>query len=264
MAETVLDKIVAAKRREIAACRQRVAEAELRRQLADAPSPRDFFAPLSAPGPIRLIAEIKKASPSAGVIRHDFDPVKIAKIYEAHGASCLSVLTDEPFFQGRLDYLKLVREAVQLHVLRKDFILESYQLIEARVAGADAVLLIAECLDDCQLRKLHNETIELGMTPLVELYEPEHLERVVEAGATLVGVNNRDLRTFVVDLEHTLRLRPRIPQECVVVSESGIKSHADVQRLEAAGVDAILVGESLMREPDIGAAVDRLLNRRGE
>jgi indole-3-glycerol phosphate synthase len=264
MAETVLDKIIAAKRREIAACRERVAEAELRRRLADAPPPRDFFAALAAPGPIRLIAEIKKASPSAGVIRQDFDPIEIGKIYEAHGAACLSVLTDEPFFQGRLEYLPLVREAVELPVLRKDFILDSYQLIEARVAGADAVLLIAECLDDCQLRKLHNETIELGMTPLVELYEPQHLDRVLESGATLVGVNNRDLRTFVVDLEHTLRLRPRIPQECVMVSESGIKCYADVERLEAAGVDAILVGESLMREADIGAAVDRLVNRHGK
>jgi indole-3-glycerol phosphate synthase len=264
MAETVLDKIVAAKRREIAASRERVSEAELRRRLADAPPPRDFFAALAAPGLIRLIAEIKKASPSAGVIRRDFDPVEIAKTYEAHGAACISVLTDEPFFQGRLEYLKLVRETVALPVLRKDFVLDSYQLLEARAAGADAVLLIAECLDDCQLRKLHNEAIELGMTPLVELYDPENLQRVLEAGATLIGVNNRDLRTFVVDLQHTLRLRQRIPQECVMVSESGIKTHADVERLEGAGVDAILVGESLMREPDIGAAVDRLLNRRGE
>jgi indole-3-glycerol phosphate synthase len=264
MAETVLDKIVAAKRREIAACREQVPEAELRLRLADAPSPRDFFAALAAPGPICLIAEIKKASPSAGIIRHDFNPVEIAKIYSTHGAACLSVLTDESFFQGRLDYLKHVREAVDLPVLRKDFILESYQLLEARVAGADAVLLIAECLDNCQLRMLHNEAIELGMTPLVELYDPVNLDRVLEAGATLIGVNNRDLRTFVVDLEHTLRLRPRIPQECVLVSESGIKSYADVERLEAAGVDAILVGESLMREADIGAAVDRLLNRRRE
>jgi indole-3-glycerol phosphate synthase len=261
MTETVLDKIVATKRREIAACRERVGEAELRRRVADAPPTRDFFAALAGLGPIRLIAEVKKASPSAGVIREDFDPVEIARTYEQHGANCLSVLTDEPYFQGRLEYLERVRAAVQLPVLRKDFILDSYQLLEARAAGADAVLLIAECLDDCQLRKLHNETIELGMTPLVELYEPENLDRVLEAGATLIGVNNRDLRTFVVDLAHTLRLRPRVPDECVFVSESGIKTHADVQRLQAAGVNAILVGESLMREADIGGAVDRLLGR---
>lgn len=261
MTDTVLDRIVAVKRREIAAARERVSEAELQRRLADAPPVRDFFAALAQPGPIRLIAEVKKASPSAGVIREDFDPVAIAQTYERHGASCLSVLTDEPHFQGHLDYLTAVRANVGLPVLRKDFVLDAYQVVEARAAGADAVLLIAECLDDCNLRKLHNEIVELGMTPLVEIYDPENLPRVLEAGATLIGVNNRDLRTFKVDLEHTLRLRPGIPAECVMVSESGVKTHADVERLEAAGVDAILVGESLMREPDIGAAVDRLLGR---
>jgi indole-3-glycerol phosphate synthase len=259
MLETVLDKIVATKRSEVAACRQRVPMAELQRRLADAPPVRDFFAAVAAPGPIKLIAEVKKASPSAGVIRADFDPVAIAKTYERHGATCLSVLTDEQYFQGRLDYLTAVRQAVELPVLRKDFILDSYQLLEARAAGADAVLLIAECLDDCNLRKLHNEAIDLGMTPLVELYDPQNLPRVIAAGASLVGVNNRNLHTFEVSLEHTLRLRDAIPDECALVSESGIKTHADVERLQAADVDAILVGESLMREPDIGAAVDRLL-----
>jgi indole-3-glycerol phosphate synthase len=148
---------------------------------------------------------------------------------------------------------------VNLPLLRKDFILDTYQLLEARLAGADAVLLIAECLDDCNLRKLHNEAIELGLTPLVELYDPPNLERVLAAGATLIGVNNRDLRTFAVDLEHTIRLREEIPDDCLLVGESGISTPADVQRLAAAGVDAILVGESLMREADIGAAVRRLL-----
>jgi indole-3-glycerol phosphate synthase len=157
--------------------------------------------------------------------------------------------------------LSAIRAAVGLPVLRKDFILDTYQVVEARAAGADAVLLIAECLDDCNLRKLFNETCELGMTPLVELYQPENLQRVFDAGATLIGVNNRDLHTFSVDLEHTIRMRGLVPNECVLVGESGIKTHADVQRLEAAGVDAILVGETLMREPDIGAAVDRLLGR---
>ena len=204
---------------------------------------------------------MKKASPSKGVIRADFDPVAIAKIYEAHGASCLSVLTDEPYFQGSLEYLKRVRQAVAIPVLRKDFILDSYQLVEARVAGADAVLLIAECLDDCNLRKLHNEAMELGMTPLVEFYEPANLERVLAAGATLIGVNNRDLRTFEVDLEHTIRQRAKVPLDCVLVGESGIHTRADVLRLQSAGVEAMLVGESLMREPDIGAAVDRILGR---
>jgi indole-3-glycerol phosphate synthase len=173
----------------------------------------------------------------------------------------LSVLTDERYFQGSLEILRQVRAAVGIPVLRKDFILDSYQLVEARAAGADAVLLIAECLDDCNLRKLHNEAIELGMTPLVELYEPGNLERVMAAGAQLIGVNNRDLRTFEVDLGHTIRMREKIPLDAVVVGESGIETRVDVLRLEEAGVDAMLVGESLMRQADIGAAVDRLLGR---
>ncbi len=169
------------------------------------------------------------------------------------------MLTDEPFFQGKLEYLSAIRAAVLLPVLRKDFILDKYQLLEARAAGADAVLLIAECLDDCNLRALHNETIVLGMTPLVELYDPENLQRVLDAGATLIGINNRDLRTFKTDLDHTLRLREKVPDECVLVAESGIRTRADVERLQSAGVNAILVGETLMANPDIGDAVDALL-----
>jgi indole-3-glycerol phosphate synthase len=257
----ILDKIVGTKRDEIARAKAALPEAELLRRLNFAPPVRDFFAPLAATGPIKLIAEVKKASPSQGVIRADFDPVAIAKTYEAHGASCLSVLTDEQYFQGSLEFLRQVRQAVGIPVLRKDFILDSYQLLEARLAGADAVLLIAECLDDCHLRKLHNEAIELGMTPLVEFYEHENLPRVLAAGAALIGVNNRDLRTFAVDLEHTIRLRSQVPLDCVLVGESGIISRADVLRLQEAGVEAMLVGESLMREPDIGRAVDRLLGR---
>ena len=224
---TILDEIVATKRTEIERL-PAVPERQLRERLADAPPVRDFFAPLAAEGPIKLLAEVKKASPSAGLIRADFDPVAIATIYAAHGAACISVLTDEPYFQGRLEYLAAIRAAVALPVLRKDFILDTYQLVEARVAGADAVLLIAECLDDCNLRKLFNETIELGMTPLVELYEPENLHRVLEAGATLVGVNNRNLHTFEVDLEHTIAA-DEVPDDCVLVGESGIRTHDDVK-----------------------------------
>jgi indole-3-glycerol phosphate synthase len=257
----VLERIVASKRREIEAAQAARPERELRAALRDAPEVRDFFAALAAPGPIKLIAEVKKASPSRGVLRAEFRPVDIARVYEAHGAACISVLTDGPFFQGSLDHLRLIRESVGLPVLRKDFLIESYQLLEARVAGADAVLLIAECLDDCQLRSLHDEALELGLAPLVELYEPDNLQRVFDAGATLIGINNRDLRTFETDLSHTLRLRPRVPHECVLISESGIRTRSDVERLEAAGVDAILVGETLMASPDIGAAVDRLLGR---
>lgn len=258
---TILDKIVTKKRDEIAKAKAVVPEDELRARLKDAPPVRNFFQPLAAGPPIRLIAEVKKASPSAGIIRADFNSVAIAKIYEAHGASCLSVLTDESFFQGSLDYLRQIRAAVDLPLLRKDFVLDPYQVLEARTAGADAVLLIAECLDDCGLRSLFNAICELGMTPLVELYEPANLQRVFDAGATLIGVNNRNLHTFEVDLEHTIRMRERIPDECVLVGESGIRSHQDVDRLQAAGVDAILVGESLMRQPDIGLAVDQLLGR---
>jgi indole-3-glycerol phosphate synthase len=260
---SVLEKIVAAKRLEIAAAKQALDEAALVDLAAAAPPPRNFFAALSVPGPIRLIAEVKKASPSRGLIRADFRPVEIGQTYERHGASCLSVLTDAPFFQGRLQDLREVRAAVQIPVLRKDFILDRYQLLEARSAGADAVLLIAECLDDCNLRKLHNEAVALGMSPLVELYDPDNLQRVFDAGATLIGINNRDLHTFETDLEHTLRMRERIPDECVLVSESGIRTRADVERLAAAGVDAILVGETLMSNPDIGQAVDTLLGRSG-
>jgi indole-3-glycerol phosphate synthase len=259
--KTILDQIVATKRQEIAAAKAQQPLDALRERLHEAPPLRDFFAPLAAPGAVHLIAEVKQASPSKGVLRDDFDAVDIALTYERHGATCLSVLTDEPYFQGSLDNLRAVRAAVDLPLLRKDFILDTYQLYEARLAGADAVLLIAECLDDCNLRKLHNATIELGMTPLVELYEPENLQRVLDAGATLVGVNNRDLRNFKTDLDHTLRLCPRIPAECVLVSESGIRTATDVARLDAAGVRAILVGESLVMSPDIGAAVDRLLGR---
>jgi indole-3-glycerol phosphate synthase len=258
---TVLDKIVATKREEIARAKAVVSLNELRARLANAPPVRDFFSPLAAGGAIKLIAEVKKASPSKGVIRTDFDPVAIARLYEAHGASCLSVLTDETYFQGSLDYLRQIRAAVEIPVLRKDFILDFYQLVEARVAGADAVLLIAECLDDCNLRKLHNEALELGMTPLVEFYEPANLERVLAAGAQLIGVNNRDLRTFEVDLEHTIRMRENVPLDAVLVGESGIYTRTDALRLQTAGVDAMLVGESLMREPDIGQAVERLLGK---
>ncbi|MEQ8791714.1 MAG: indole-3-glycerol phosphate synthase TrpC [Pirellulaceae bacterium] len=258
---SILDKIVATKRDEIEAARSARPERELKAALADAPPPRDFFTPLAAGGAIKLIAEVKKASPSKGVIRADFHPVEIAEIYARHGASCISVLTDEQYFQGSLSFLRDIRAAVDLPLLRKDFLLDRYQLLEARAAGADAVLLIAECLDDCRLRGLHNEALELGMTPLVEFYEEANLPRVLEAGATLIGVNNRDLKTFEVDLQHTVRMRSKIPDDCVLVGESGIHGRTDAALLERAGVGAMLVGEHLMRQADIGAAVDALLGR---
>jgi len=260
-AATILDKICATKREEIAAAKARIGEDELRRRAADAPPPRDFLGALrrKTGDPVRLIAEVKKASPSKGVIRADFEPVAIARTYEQHGASCLSVLTDSQYFQGHLDYLVPIRRSVGLPVLRKDFILDPYQVVEARAAGADAVLLIAECLDDARLAELFQAIRFWNMTALVELYEPANLARVLAIGADLIGINNRDLRTFHTDLAHTLRLRPQVPADRVLVAESGIASAADVARLAAAGVDAMLVGESLMRQADLGAAVDALL-----
>lgn len=256
---TILDEIVATKRQEIARAKARLPEPALREQLADAPPVRDFLRALSGGGPVRLIAEVKKASPSKGVIRQDFDPVAIAEVYRQHGAAAISVLTDEPYFQGSLDYLRQIRAAVDLPLLRKDFILDPYQAVEARVAGADAVLLVAECLDDDRLAELAETIVDLGMAPLIELYEPENLPRVLATGSRLVGINNRNLRTFDVDLGHTIRLCREIPDDRIVVGESGIRTRADVQRLKEAGVRAILVGESLMARPDIGAAVHELL-----
>ncbi len=257
---TVLDRIVERKREEITLVKQRRDMNSLREAVAVAPPIRDFLAALRGHDTMRLIAEVKKASPSKGVIRPDFQPVDIAKEYQAGGAAALSVLTDEPFFQGRLDYLTRIRDTVDLPILRKDFILDEYQIYEARVAGADAVLLIAECLPGEELNRLYKIVCELGMTALIELYEPRHLERVLATGTRLVGVNNRDLNTFAVELDHVIGMRPNVPDDVTLVAESGIFYHDDVKRLEEAGIDAILVGESLMRQPDVRKAVEMLMN----
>jgi indole-3-glycerol phosphate synthase len=258
---TVLDEIVVSKRQEIERAIAAVPETELRRRLRDAPSVRNLADALAANTGIHLIAEIKQASPSAGLLRADFDPESIAATYAAHGASAISVLTDAPFFQGSLDHLARVRNCVSLPVLRKDFILDPYQIIEARAHGADSLLLIAEVLPDRQLNERLLLCRELGMEPLVELHDPENLRRVIDAGAQLVGINNRNLRTFVTDLAHTTNLTAQIPADRILVSESGIGSRADVERLKAAGVRAILVGETLMRAKDIGRKIDELLGR---
>lgn len=257
---SILDEIVASKRIEVAAARQRLPLEELLARDIVFPV-RDFRAALVPRGSIRLIAEVKKASPSARVIRPQFDPVDIARIYKQHGAACLSILTDAPFFQGELRYLADVRASVEIPLLRKDFLIDDYQVVEARAAGADAILLIAEILDDASLRRLLERARQLGMSALVEFHDEANLTRVLASGADLVGINNRDLRHFQTDLEHTLRLRDRIPPHVLVVSESGIRTRHDVERLEAAGISAILVGEALMRADDIGLAVDQLLGR---
>jgi indole-3-glycerol phosphate synthase len=257
---TILDKIVAAKRRELAEARARIPEMELERQAARAPAVRDFRAALEQ-STIQIIAEVKKASPSAGLLRADFDAAAIARTYEQHGAAAISVLTDTEFFQGRLADLAAIRANVRVPILRKDFILDRYQLLEARAVGADAVLLIAEVLPGPELPRLLGQAAELGLQALTELYDTGNVERVVASGARLIGINNRDLRTFVTRLEHTLELAERLPRDCCLVSESGIQTRADVLRLQAAGVRAVLVGETLMRAPDIAAKLDELGGR---
>ncbi|MEC7498535.1 MAG: indole-3-glycerol phosphate synthase TrpC [Planctomycetota bacterium] len=255
----ILDKIVAKKRKEIAESRARTPLASVQQSAADAPSPKDFLGALQASQGIGLIAEIKKASPSKGLIREDFDPPSIAKTYAAHGASCISILTDETFFQGSLSYLQQVRAVVDTPLLRKEFILDIYQIYEARAAGADAVLLIAEILTATELAHFSDLAQQLGMVALIELYDPDNLPAVLATGTPLIGVNNRDLRTFEVDLGHTVRLRNQIPENILLVGESGIHSREDALYLQEHGVNAMLVGESLMREANIGSAVDRLL-----
>jgi indole-3-glycerol phosphate synthase len=257
---TILDKILTVKRQEVEAARARVPETDLERLAAKVAPARDFRAALERAGRVAVIAEIKKASPSAGVLRGDFDPVAIARIYEQNGAACISVLTDQPHFQGHLSHLSAVRAAVKLPLLRKDFIVDRYQLLEARQAGADAVLLIAEALSGDALPRLFRQAELLGLQALVELYDADNLPRVLDSGARLIGVNNRDLRTFVTRLEHTLELAARVPADCCLVSESGIRTSDDVRRLQAAGVKAVLVGETFMRSADIAAKVRELVS----
>ena len=257
---TILDRIVERKVREVRADELREPTAALRERLGDAPPPRDFFAAVSRPGAIRLIAEFKRRSPSAGAIRPGATVGEVVSAYERAGASALSILTDREGFGGSLEDLAAARAASGLPILRKEFVVDRRQVVEARLHGADAVLLIAECLDDCLLRSLYGEILDLGMIPLVELHDEEHLPRVLDLGATLVGVNNRDLKTMTTDIGHVLRLRQRVPAECTLVAESGIRSRAEVRRLEDAGIGAMLVGESLLSAADPGAAAAALLS----
>jgi indole-3-glycerol phosphate synthase len=258
----VLSEICQTKRTEIAAAKSRVSEMELKARLADVDPPRDFLAALKSATGVGLIAEVKKASPSAGLIREDFDPVEIAKTYESAGAACISCLTDESYFKGKLEYLTAIRNAVEIPVMRKDFILDRYQVTEARAAGADCILLIAECLDDCTMRDLYFYASELGMECLVEIYDPENLDRVLKLEAPLIGINNRNLRTFVTDLKHSTDLAARVPDTVYLVSESGIRERSDVEHLLQFGVRGILVGETLMRQENIAAKVRELLGTR--
>ena len=255
---TILDTILARKREEVAARRERTSLFELKARAASAPPLRGFadaVAAKIAAGQAAVIAEVKKASPSKGVIRADFDPAAIARSYAAGGAACLSVLTDVDFFQGADEYLVAARDACALPVLRKDFIVDAYQLYEARVLGADCVLLIAAALDDAQLSEHAFIADELGMDVLVEVHDLDELERALPIPARLLGINNRNLKTFEVSLQTTLELKVAVPADRVLVTESGILARADVALMRDNAIHAFLVGEAFMRQPEPGAAL---------
>lgn len=258
---SILEKIVRHKLVEIDQNKRGKPIQELQASVKDLAPALDFVGALKLGHPHRvsLIAEVKKASPSKGIIREDFDPVAIAVAYSDNGASCISVLTDEEFFQGSLQYLKQIRRKVDLPLLRKDFILDEYQIWEARAAGADAVLLIAECLEPKQMKRLHQLITELGMTALVELYDSRNIDAVLDCDPELIGVNNRNLNTFEIDLNHSVRVKQDLPSSITMVSESGIFTHQDILLMQQNEIDAVLVGESLMRSNDIGLAVRELM-----
>jgi indole-3-glycerol phosphate synthase len=257
----ILKKIVARKHEEIAERRARVSQAELAGGLAEVDAPRGFVTALQArvdAGLAAVIAEIKKASPSKGVLREDFDPAEIARSYARGGAACLSVLTDIDFFQGADRYLQQARAACALPVIRKDFIVDPYQVVEARAIAADCILLIAACLDDVQLQDLNDLAHELGMDVLIEVHDGDELERALQTGNRLIGINNRNLRTFEVSLQTTLELLGRIPEGRLVVTESGILAPEDVGLMREHEVHAFLVGEAFMRAEDPGARLAEL------
>lgn len=258
-----LEDILAHKRREVARRKASVPLEVLRRLARLRADPLDLVEALRrSPARPALIAEIKRASPSAGLLTPSFDPLRLARAYAANGAAAVSVLTDERFFGGDLEHLSLLRAPFPgLPLLRKDFVLDAYQLYESRAAGADAVLLIAAALSPGQLRDLLQLALDLGLTPLVEVHSEAEVEAALACGARLVGVNHRDLRDFSLDMKRTARLRPRIPEDVLVVAESGIRTAADVARMREAGADAVLVGEALMRAEDPGAAVRELTGR---
>ena len=257
----ILQRIVEVKREEIAAARSKLGAGDLQELARARTAPRGFAAAMRAKvarGDAAVIAEIKKASPSKGVLRENFDPAEIATTYAKHGAACLSVLTDVQFFQGHADYLKAARAACTLPVIRKDFLIDPYQVVEARAMGADAVLLIAACLSDGQMSELEEAAIEQGLDVLVEVHDGAELDRALRLKTPLVGINNRNLRTFEVTLQATLELMAGVPADRLLVTESGILVQADVAKMRSAGVHAFLVGEAFMRAADPGAALEAL------
>ncbi|MEE4297677.1 MAG: indole-3-glycerol phosphate synthase TrpC [Wenzhouxiangella sp.] len=262
MSDDILRRILAVKREEVEAAKRDRSLADLQAACADLPPARDFSAALkqrAAASQDAVIAEVKRASPSAGLIREDFDPAAIAKSYEKGGATCLSVLTDQPFFQGHSEFLVQARSACGLPVLRKDFIIEAWQVWETRAMGADAMLLIVAALDDTELEQLSALGRELSLSVLVEVHDQNELDRALAVPGDLLGINNRDLHRFVTDLDTSLRLAPQVPDERLVISESGIHSSADIKRLRSGGIGAFLIGESFMRQPDPGRALAELI-----
>jgi indole-3-glycerol phosphate synthase len=255
----ILDRIVQTKEEEVESLLSR--EPFLLESLGKAPPARDLALALTLQGEVALMAEVKRCSPGAGPIRPDLDPAEVALSYEEAGAAAVSVLTDSVYFGGSMDDLRAVREAVHIPVFRKDFVIHRHQLLEARVAGADGVLLIARILSIEALTDLHAEAVSLGLTPLVEVRSREEVRRAIDAGARLIGVNNRNLQTFTTSLGVTLELLPSIPRDVTVVSESGIRTATEVDRLGAAGVQGILVGETLLRSPYPGSAAAELVGR---
>ena len=256
----MLERILEAKRRELDERKKKEPLSRLKNRLEAAPRPRDFKGSLKGNG-IQLIGEIKKISPSQGLLRKAFDPVALAKTYEKSGAACLSVLTDEPFFGGHLSYLASVKAAVELPVLRKDFILEEYQIYESAVASADAVLLICAILSEKEMAHLMQLAATYQLASLVEVHSEEDLEKALSLGADMIGINNRDLRTFKLDLQTSERLVKRIPKGKMVVSESGIHSHEEVERLERLGVHAVLIGQTFMQRPDLENAIHEVMGK---
>ena len=256
----ILDAIIENKKIEVEKSKVSLPLESLISRIANIRPPRDFYKAVDHGGQLRIIAEIKKASPSKGVLREDFDPVKIALGYARSGASALSVLTDEKFFMGSLTYLRAVKEAVDIPLLRKDFIIDPYQVYEARLYGADALLLIVSALGQDALRELLALTRSLGMDAVVEVHDDEELGRALDAGSRIIGINNRDLRTFEVDLGVSARLARMLPRGVIAIAESGISSGADIKRLRDQGVHVFLIGETFMKAPDPGAELKKLIS----